>query len=178
MIYQSISGPQKEHKQVQGVMTAVWTVINSFVIVFNILMQFYLNETMFLLASQGEYQFLVLHFIHILFTVYNFIFTAFVWAPNNYFEGLMSLLSFFISAYSVAAMLVMTYWLIFLEHDTTGQAFAVIFITMYLVFPGVQSFTYRMLRRQRNSVEPRLVPVYVDAETFQRVQSQKTQLMV
>ena len=178
MYYQAVSGPQKGKQQLEGVQTIIWIIINSFTILLNFTVQFYLHETMILLASQGEVQFLVLHGIHIFFTIYNLVFTVSNWYYSSYVEGFMSLVSFFITSYSIASVLVMTYWVLFIESEAQGQAFAVVFITMYIVFPGIQSFTYRMLRRARNSENHKMIPVYLDPETAQKLQAQNAQLMI
>mmetsp|Transcript_1406 Transcript_1406/g.1248 ORF Transcript_1406/g.1248 Transcript_1406/m.1248 type:complete len:180 (-) Transcript_1406:47-586(-) len=179
MISQTILPHQKiQDHQVQSFRSTILYFVNMFIIILNFVVMFYLHQPMILLAAQGEYQFLALHGLHLYFTFYNLIFTAFHWEPNHYFEGLMSLLSFFITAYSIASILAMTYWVLFLENEPTGQAFAVVFITLFIVFPGIQTFTYRMYRSERNSSNVKLIPVYADVETMQRMQAQKAHLMI
>ncbi len=138
-------------QNVEGLNRTLWWGINTVVIFLNFVTQFYLHQMMVLMATQGEFQFLVLHGIHIGFTIYNLFFTVLGHTPNHYFEGFMSLISFFITTYSIASIIVMTYWVFIYENYSTAQALAVVFITLFIVFPGIQSFTYRKYRSARNS---------------------------
>uniref|UniRef100_A0A7S3NWJ5 Transmembrane protein n=1 Tax=Euplotes crassus TaxID=5936 RepID=A0A7S3NWJ5_EUPCR len=185
MQYQLIQPHQQEAQSIKSVNSFAWWVINSIVIFLNVLTQFYLHQVVILLATQGEPQFLVLHGIHIGFTIYNFWFTVLGNVPNNYFEGFMSLISFFISSYSIASMLVMGYWVMFWENQSHAQALAVVFITLFIVFPGLQSLTYRRYRKARNmddpdtpEPEPELIPVYMPAGSFEPMKLQKSQIMI
>ena len=128
----------------------LYSLLNLFVIAVSMLSFYILFEAVVIAVVQKVYLYAILYAFHVIFTIYNFHFT-FNWSKNVILELIFELMSFIISLYCLIIFIAILYWSFAVEQNPEYISIVVVFCFLFFWVPGIQTWTYRLLKRARDT---------------------------